>query len=593
MIPEFRVFLAAAPALALLCVAAFIAVLPYRKELTAQPVLAILALSVFLLATSLAELAAPAGPWTYLFAKLEYVGFLALPMAWLSFCLRFTGWITFVDRRLVGVAVIVPTALFLFAMTNDLHRLVWTDIAFRESGGFSVLRAGHGPGFWVLATYSWGCVAFGTALVFLSFLKSARQHHRQSVLVLVGALLPGVPNAVNNLGFVPHLQKDFTPLGFAFAGILFAFGLYLARLVFVMPVARAVIVQELRMAIVAVDAGLRVVDHNAAADALFGLDSICVGRPAGSYGRLSAFFETIGFGAREAGISDPGLAGGVVDLGRESLSWRLHASARHGKISVFTAEDVTSRVRLEAELDRARTGLLRQEKLAAVGILTAGVAHEINNPLGYIRSDLRSLRTLVSRSLPPGAPDAKEIDFIGAGLEEGLDRIEATVKSLLFLSRQERPDALPEPYDLNAGVEATLALCRGEWRGSIRVERRLAELPPVRARGREIDQVLLNLVTNAVQSIRERGSEARGVVTVMTGSGEGTVFCEIMNDGPTIPESLSDRIFEPFFSARGGDAGTGLGLSVSKDIVERRHGGRLFLASTDPVVFRIELPVRP
>jgi signal transduction histidine kinase len=232
------------------------------------------------------------------------------------------------------------------------------------------------------------------------------------------------------------------------------------------------------------------------------------------------------------------------------------------------------------EVVTLRTRLLTSARLAAVGELAAGIAHEINNPLAYINANLRALRdqwlTLAEAwHLEREKPRFDEVfedglDMLDESLE-GVDRTAAIVRDVRAFSHAGA--GARERLDPHALVERALRVADPHLRQRATVVRELAPVPCVEGVRRELEQVLLNLVLNAVQALADEGTIR--VRTVLRGE---EVVLSVSDDGCGIAPELLDRIFDPFFTTKPAGEGTGLGLSISHEIV-RRHGGRIEVRS--------------
>jgi len=165
--------------------------------------------------------------------------------------------------------------------------------------------------------------------------------------------------------------------------------------------------------------------------------------------------------------------------------------------------------------------------------------------------------------------------------------------SLLSFSRQDKTEAAFEPYDLHAGIDTTLEIMRYEFREGVEIQKHYERIPQITAHKSEINQVVFNILNNAIQAIRERGEneKLKGLITIRTGVCGNNIFCEMENNGTPITQENGNRLFELFFTTKPENWGTGLGLNISKNIIEQRHNGKLLLVSLNPVVFRIELPI--
>ncbi|MBI4401049.1 MAG: PAS domain S-box protein [Nitrospirae bacterium] len=236
------------------------------------------------------------------------------------------------------------------------------------------------------------------------------------------------------------------------------------------------------------------------------------------------------------------------------------------------ARDITETKKLEQQIRNS-------EKLVSVGKLAAGVAHEINNPLGGILNCLYNLRkgTL---------PLARQEEYL-LSMEDGLRRVQRIVRQLLDFSQQHEPELTST--DINTIVERVLVLTNHAFVANhIRLEKQLQpNLPMLLVDRHMMEQVLMNLVLNAVQAIR-----GGGVVTIRTRVANDTCAIDVEDTGCGIPPNILPRIFDPFFTTKSTGEGTGLGLSVSLGIVER-HGGRILVDSEvgKGTVFTVCLPL--
>jgi len=246
-----------------------------------------------------------------------------------------------------------------------------------------------------------------------------------------------------------------------------------------------------------------------------------------------------------------------------------------------TATDVTDHKRAEAELRRQAAALAQTEKLAAMGSLLAGVAHELNNPLGVIAGQTELLR----RSLE-GEPAGR-----AAKIATAADRCARIVRNFLALARQ-RPTERGWA-SLKQVVEEALELVAYSLTsaGIEVVTDHAAELPRLWADPHQLHQVVVNLITNAQHALLRRPSPRRLVLTLGRRDAD-RVFLEIADNGPGIPAAVVARVFEPFFTTKSPGEGTGLGLSLCRGIIES-HGGTINLESTpgEGTLLRIELPV--
>ncbi len=246
--------------------------------------------------------------------------------------------------------------------------------------------------------------------------------------------------------------------------------------------------------------------------------------------------------------------------------------------------DLRERLKMQEELERTQTQLLQAEKMASLGKLSAGVAHQLNNPLGGII--LFSKLMMEEYELPEGAK--KDLRRI---LKDA-QRCSDTVKELLEFARQTRQNV--QPRDINKAILRTLFLLQNQTLfHNIEIKKNLApHLPPVPVDLRQINHMFMNIILNAAEAM-----EGRGLLTVKTylcGGGDW-VCIEFADTGPGVDSEALSHIFEPFFTTKEAGKGTGLGLSMAYGIVEN-HGGRISARSRpeiDGTSFLIELPIVP
>jgi signal transduction histidine kinase len=246
------------------------------------------------------------------------------------------------------------------------------------------------------------------------------------------------------------------------------------------------------------------------------------------------------------------------------------------------------------KLRRAQDDLVRSEKLASMGRLVAGIAHEINNPVNAVINTLApledALTAMASAPNPEAAkPVAAEAQEMLGVVKRGAARSKAIVQALHNYSRGD--DQRPHELLLARSVDDTLDLLRHRLR-NVRVDKSIP--PDLRIVGfaGQIDQVFMNLVTNAAQAIGERPQG--GTIRIGAARRDGSVEVTVSDDGPGIPADVRSRIFDPFFTTKDVGEGSGLGLSIVHGIVDR-HGGRIEVDSRvgEGTTFRILLPDNP
>ena len=294
--------------------------------------------------------------------------------------------------------------------------------------------------------------------------------------------------------------------------------------------------------------------------------------------------------------------------------WRI---IRRMRAEAVLKEKLAELITLNARLDETNNKLLQSEKLASIGQLAAGVAHEINNPIAYVTSNLNSLSGYVSdllsidaayneidehfgNSMPHAFQHVQQLkaetdhDFIVSDIRhllkessEGLERVRKIVQDLKDFSRIGGTGW--QWINLHEGLESTLNIAWNEIKYKAEVDRDYGNLPEIHCIPSQINQVFLNLLTNAAQSIATHGH-----IMLRSGCDADTVWLEVQDDGAGIAPEHLEHLFEPFFTTKPVGQGTGLGLSLSWSIVQRHHG-KIEVRSVlgQGTTFRIILPIDP
>jgi signal transduction histidine kinase len=264
---------------------------------------------------------------------------------------------------------------------------------------------------------------------------------------------------------------------------------------------------------------------------------------------------------------------GVVALVAGVLSDRERALRRDAEA---TAAD---RDRALRDLEGTVETLRRADRLAALGTLTAGMAHEIRNPLGAIGGSLE----ILEGDYPADHPRREFVEI----LRREIERLNAIAGKYLDFARPQEPE--PRALDVNDAVRSAVALVeKGAGRAAVRIETRLAPgLPPAHADAGQVHQALVNLLLNGFQAMPDGG-----VLEVETAAAAGDLQIRVRDHGVGLPDGPVDRIFEPFFTTRAG--GTGLGLAMARRIAES-HGGRLEARDAEGggAAFELRLPAAP
>ncbi|MDD2319879.1 MAG: ATP-binding protein [Geobacteraceae bacterium] len=251
-------------------------------------------------------------------------------------------------------------------------------------------------------------------------------------------------------------------------------------------------------------------------------------------------------------------------------------------------------------LKTSQSQVLQQEKMASIGQLAAGVAHEINNPIGFITSNLNSLGKYLTRMTDfirlqknalasPGDPSAQAVvrekektmkmEFILEDsmkiIEESLDgseRVQKIVQGLKSFSRSD--DGKRVPADLNQCIESAINIVWNEIKYKATLQKELGKLPQTLCYPNQLNQVFINFLINAVQAI-----DGQGIISIRTWQEHDSICASVSDTGCGIPPEIASRVFEPFFTTKDVGMGTGLGLSISYEVI-KRHNGDIRVEST-------------
>lgn len=307
--------------------------------------------------------------------------------------------------------------------------------------------------------------------------------------------------------------------------------------------------------------------------------------------------------------------GGSLGVGL-AISDATDTAARQlelAQLNELLEAEKSAQARLIARLEEAQAQLLQSEKMAAIGQLAAGVAHEINNPIGFVSCNVNSLRRYLTdlfalidayeHACDEGHAQAhpelavlrdktdynflrQDIDDLLAESADGLDRVNRIVKDLREFSHVDSCEW--QLADLHKGLDSTLNVIWNEIKFKAQVIKYYGDIEPIECMGSQINQVFLNLIINASHAVG-----ANGEIIISSGREGDGVFIDVADNGHGIPADIQNRIFEPFFTTKPVGMGSGLGLSLSYNIIVKHHGK--LTVESEPgrgSCFRVWLPLR-
>ncbi|MEY3787657.1 MAG: hypothetical protein RLZ75_1864 [Pseudomonadota bacterium] len=287
-----------------------------------------------------------------------------------------------------------------------------------------------------------------------------------------------------------------------------------------------------------------------------------------------------------------------IVLARSNLQLEIEVEKRTQeliKINQTLEFEKTQQLQLISQLKETQMHLMQSEKMASIGQLAAGIAHEINNPIGYINSNLGSLRNYVADLLTLLSIYEKaealcidkeafaeikifkqqiDLEYLKTDVldvleesQEGTTRVKKIIQDLKGFSHLGGGDDVWQWSDLHQGLESTLNIVNSEIKYKVHIVKEFGELPQVKCLPYQLNQVFMNLLVNAAHAI-----EYEGIITLRTGTEDRNAWVEISDTGKGIAPEHLNKIFDPFFSTKPVGTGTGLGLSVSYAIITKHQG---------------------
>jgi len=601
------------------------------------------------------EIVSPDLQWKIFWNKMKYIAFVTGPTAWLIYTLQYSGrekWLTWRNMIWLGF---IPLITLLLAFTNKSHGLMWSNVTWDPNNTFLPLDKTYNIGIILSIVYSSLLMLFATLINLQLILHSRRLYRWQANALIFASLLPYLAFLFDLFSLSPFPKYILTSLGFILGSATVGLTIYRLRLGDIIPVARGLIIESMRDGVIVLDAQNRLIDMNLAAEKLIGHTT------SQSFGEAVEDLWSDWPGSTALGSKDS-LSGSEMVLveGDERniydmrispiVDWRGHLvsqvvvlrditehkkaaealkkahdeledrveerTTELSKANELLKQEVAERRRAEASLTQAyqelkstQAQLVQSAKLASIGELASGVAHELNQPLMVIRNTAQFIQRSLRKN--GGVHDViKDLDSI----EKNTKRMMNIINHLRTFSLQSRPDI--QPIDINKVIEDALLMVSEQLHlRNIEMKKNLnSNLPWARGNANQLEQVFLNLISNgrdAIESKVESGlgsGEFIGRIEIETGMSNrmylrqktpgtedrSTDFIEIFvsDNGCGISNEDIGEIFDPFFTTKEVGKGTGLGLSISYGII-KDHEGEIEVIETGPkrTTFRIILPI--
>ncbi len=287
------------------------------------------------------------------------------------------------------------------------------------------------------------------------------------------------------------------------------------------------------------------------------------------------------------------------------------------RLLLENSQDLLKRIDADSNINRllkrTQSQVIQNERMASIGQLAAGVAHELNNPLSFVQTNFNTMKryikflnetinnidNCIAKTDIDLPINRKKLDLIRMDLvnlyfetEDGVRRMVEIVKSLNAFSRVDN-EKEKGWSDINKSIEGTLILAKNKYKYYASIVRDLNELPSIYCNDGEIKQVFLNIVVNAAQALEQSKAKAEsGIIKISSFFDQKYVNVIFEDNGPGIPEEIREKIVVPFFTTKKAGEGTGLGLSISHDIIVNRHRGIMEIAESEygGAKFTIKLP---
>ena len=522
---------------------------------------------------------------TQIFAtNIQYVGIMALPVMWVVFSLQYTGHGKWLTRRNLLLLSIVPFVTVVLVWTNGIDGLMYHGRHLDTSGPFTIIAKTYGPWFWIAAANNYLLMSYGIFLLLQRLFRPPRLYRQQSIALLITIIVPLAWNVVYIFDLTPLYHVDMTPSAFVISGLAIAWGLFRLRLLDIVPIARDTAIENMSDGVIVLDTQNWIVDINPAALRIIECSlSDVIGQP---------FATVLSHQSQLVEQSSTLKVGAYLNIVIEKDETQRYYESYISPIQdrrdnligrLVILHDITERRLIEEKSKDLEEKAHLSSRLSIVGEMAAGIAHEVNNPLATVigYSDL-----LLKRDIPAEIRD--DLEIIDRGAQRAADILDRLLK---FASQQSMEH---EYIDVNTIIEVAVEFRRHSLSNNkIDVTKRLnSKLPKIVADSNQLQEVFLNLIINAENSIIEAHSGGAGKLTITTETSEGSIYISFSDDGIGINKENLGKIFSPFFTTREPGKGIGLGLSICRGIINR-HGGEISVESEPGrgVTFTIKLPI--
>lgn len=512
----------------------------------------------------------------------QYLGIVTVPLAWFIFSLQYTSRGSRLTRRSLFLLSIVPSVTLVLVWTSSFHDLIWHGRHLETSGPFLIIAKTYGSWFWVHTAYSYLLVLLGTLFLIQRLFRSPRLFREQSIALLISAIIPLVWNVFYVFRLLPIYRIDLTPSAFTISGLIIAWGLFHFRLLDIVPMARETVIEDTSDGVIVLDAQNRFIDINPSAQRIIGYSlSDVIGQLFDRVVSQQPELVQRSYVQATEARGEIAIEKGETRYYYESRISPLHDRSGHLTGRLVILHDITERRLIEEKNKEVEEKAQLASRLAAIGEMASGIAHEINNPLSSV---IGYADWLLERDIP------KEIRQDLETINRAAKRVaDISSRLLTFAGQQEMKQ---EDTDIDQVIETAIELRRYSLiNNNVEVINHFdPNLPKTMANGSQLQEVFLNLIINAETSMKE--SHGGGTLLIGTETADSSIRISFKDDGLGIRRENLSKIFQPFFTTKDIGKGTGLGLSICHGIINK-HGGSIYAESEfgKGATFIIELPV--
>lgn len=528
----------------------------------------------------------------YLWARVQYLGIMTIPVAWFVFALSYSGQSNWMTRpRLIGLCT-VPVITNLLVWTNDYHHFIWPAIAIDTSGIAPILAFEHGAGFWVCNLYAYALLGLGTIIIIRAFMRIPNIFLRQAIAISVAVTAPWLGNIIYVLNIGPVINLDFTPFAFSVAAFATTLGVWRYRFLDIAPVARSYLFEQLEDGILLIDARRRLMDCNATARTFLALPSNAIGQPIMAlFTDMPLLLHVIGTAGngnfeitipnrngdlRVLAVQVTRLEEGEVSLGGQLVVWRdiTERTRAEERLLQKNADLVSMQIALREALDKAEQASQTKSRFLAQ------MSHEFRTPLSAMLGYVHIIQLEMKRR-----GDASLQDDLGTITLAG-NHLLRLINNLLDLNKMEagKSELHSEAFDLVKLVHEVATSMEPLMLPGHNTFHVTCPATPIQmtSDATKLRQVLLNLLGNSAKFTEEGRISLTVALVDMPGSAEHNdqpqagVKIEVTDNGIGIPQERLNEMFEPFTQ---GEAlpnniqtGTGLGLHITKRYCQMMGG---------------------